>query len=175
MVYVQTDAPINPETAGGPLVNVDGEMLASTPLFLTESGWKPGLGLRNTELCRERCVPAIPEIRPFTPQRGRNERSNDLSESGRRLGLPRNFGLVVSDVLPGGPADLAGLRVQDVILALNDKRVDSLPSLPLIFPRTREVTNKLRVLRGSRNCYWMFRSWNSHEVGSPGRFGQPCQ
>jgi serine protease Do len=129
MVYVQTDAPINPGNSGGPLVNVDGEIVGINTFILTDSGGNQGLGF------------AIPSsVVNVAYQQFR--KYGHLHHSGigmsvqtitpnlaAGLGLPRNFGLVVADVLPGGPGELAGLRVQDIILALNDRPVDSLPLL----------------------------------------------
>ncbi|HXM93943.1 MAG TPA: trypsin-like peptidase domain-containing protein [Candidatus Dormibacteraeota bacterium] len=151
MVYVQTDAPINPGNSGGPLVNVDGEIVGINTFILTESGGNQGLGF------------AIPSsVVNVAYQQFR--KYGHLHHSGigmaaqainpnlaAGLGLPRNFGLVVSDVLPGGPGDAAGLKVQDIILAINDKQVDSLPLLAFdLFTHVGGEQIKVRVLRGSQ-------------------------
>jgi serine protease Do len=151
MVYVQTDAPINPGNSGGPLVNVDGEIVGINTFILTDSGGNQGLGF------------AIPSaVVNVAYQQFR--KYGHLHHSGigmgvqtitpnlaAGLGLPRNFGLVVSDVLPGGPGELAGLRVQDVILALNDRPVDSLPLLAFdLSTHAGGEQIKLRILRGSQ-------------------------
>ena len=151
MVYVQTDAPINPGNSGGPLVNVDGEIVGINTFILTDSGGNQGLGF------------AIPSsVVNVAYQQFR--KYGHLHHSGigmsvqtitpnlaAGLSLPRNFGLVVSDVLPGGPGELAGLRVQDVILALNDRPVDSLPLLAFdLSTHAGGEQIKLRILRGSQ-------------------------
>jgi serine protease Do len=151
MVYVQTDAPINPGNSGGPLVNVDGEIVGINTFILTDSGGNQGLGF------------AIPSsVVSVAYQQFR--KYGHLHHSGigmsvqtitpnlaAGLGLPRNLGLVVSDVLPGGPGELAGLRVQDIILALNDRAVDSLPLLAFdLSTHAGGEQIKLRILRGSR-------------------------
>jgi len=151
MVYVQTDAPINPGNSGGPLVNVDGEIVGINTFILTESGGNQGLGfaipssLVNVAYQQFRKYGHLHHsgigmsVQTITP---------NLAAG---LGLPRNFGLVVSDVLPGGPGELAGLRVQDVILALNDRPMDSLPLLGFYLSTHAEGEQiKLRVLRGSQ-------------------------
>src|SRR6267142_6478846 len=151
MVYVQTDAPINPGNSGGPLVNVDGEIVGINTFILTESGGNQGLGFA----IRSSVVNiAYQQFRKYghLHHSGIGMRVQTITPNlAAGLSLPRNFGLVVSDVLPGGPADLAGLRVQDVILALNDKRVDSLPLLAFdLSTHAGGEQIKLRVLRGSQ-------------------------
>jgi serine protease Do len=65
------------------------------------------------------------------------------------LQLPQHWGVVVGDVKPGGPAQAAGLQIQDIILSADDRRVETLPSLSaaLYLHRLDQVV-KLEVLRG---------------------------
>ena len=151
MVYVQTDAPINPGNSGGPLVNVDGEIVGINTFILTDSGGSQGLGF---------AIPssvvnvAYQQFRKYghLHHSGIGMSVQTISPNlAAGLGLPRNFGLVVSDVLPGGPGELAGLKVQDIILALNDKPVDSLPLLAFdLSAHAGGEQIKLRILRGSQ-------------------------
>jgi serine protease Do len=66
------------------------------------------------------------------------------------LQLSQHWGVVVADVKPGGPAQAAGLQVQDIILSADDRRVETLPSLSaaLYLHRLDQVV-KLEVLRGN--------------------------
>jgi S1-C subfamily serine protease len=50
-------------------------------------------------------------------------------ELARGLGLGRDWGVIVSDLLPGGPAELAGLDVKDIIVSIDEKPIDSLPMI----------------------------------------------
>src|SRR5712692_6407322 len=151
MVYVQTDAPINPGNSGGPLVNVDGEIVGINTFILTDSGGNQGLGFAIPSSVVK---VAYEQLRKY----GHLHRSGIgmgvqtiTPNLAAGLGLPRNSGLVVSDVLPGGPGDTAGVRVQDIILALNDKPVDSLPMLAFsLFTHAGGEQIKVRVLRGSQ-------------------------
>src|ERR1700739_1616510 len=115
MVYVQTDAAINPGNSGGPLVNVSGEVVGVNTFILSESGGNEGLGF------------AIPsgivnvvyrQLRDFGHLHrteigiGVQTITPTLAEA---LKLPQNYGVIVSDVLPGGPAEAAGIRIGDVL------------------------------------------------------------
>lgn len=66
------------------------------------------------------------------------------------LGLPRYLGVIVSDVHPGSPAEAAGVKVQDLIVSVDDKEVSSVPALASYFDRLRGGARvKLGLLRGS--------------------------
>ena len=72
----------------------------------------------------------------------------ELSEG---LKLKRDFGLIVSDVTPGGPADKAGLHIQDIILSVDGAPTESLPIfMQSLYLHQVGQTAKLTVLRGSQ-------------------------
>ena len=110
MVYVQTDAPINHGSSGGPLVDLDGYVVGLNTFILSESGGSEGLGF---------AIPAAAvkfvyeELRKYGYVHrteigvGVQEITPTLSGG---LALAQNWGVVISDVEPGGPADAAGLR-----------------------------------------------------------------
>ena len=127
MVYIQTDAPINPGNSGGPLVNVDGEVIGINTFILSQSGGNEGLGF---------AIPssvvgvAYQQLRKFGHIHrmqvgiGIQAISPILSAA---LNLPRSYGVIVSDVLPGSPALAAGMRVGDVLLNVDGRMADSVP------------------------------------------------
>lgn len=127
MVYIQTDAPINPGNSGGPLVNVDGEVVGINTFILSQSGGNEGLGF------------AIPssvvnvvyqQLRKFGHIHrtqigvGIQTISPTLASA---LNLPRNYGVIVSDVLPDSPALAAGVRIGDILLTVDGRPADSIP------------------------------------------------
>jgi serine protease Do len=150
LVYVQTDTPINPGNSGGPLVDVDGELVGINTFILSSSGGNQGLGFAIPAGVVAFAYPQLvkyghihePEIgailQTITP------------ELAAGLHLQRDFGVIVSDVVPGGPADLAGLRIQDIIVRVDGTRTGSLPlfSQSLYMHGSGEHA-KLEVLRGS--------------------------
>lgn len=149
LVYVQTDAPINPGNSGGPLVNTDGEIVGINTFILSESGGSQGLGF------------AIPSsVVQFTYEQlrkyGHTHRSmigadmQDITpELAAGLKLPREQGVIVSDVQPGGPADKAGLHVQDIVLSLDGRSIGSVPLAAMIIStRPADAVIDAEILRG---------------------------
>ncbi|MGA7796689.1 MAG: trypsin-like peptidase domain-containing protein [Candidatus Acidiferrales bacterium] len=150
LVYVQTDTPINPGNSGGPLVDPDGELVGINTFILSSSGGNQGLGFAIPAGVVAYAYPQLvkyghihePEIgailQTITP------------ELAAGLHLPRDYGVIVSDVVPGGPADQAGLKIQDIIVRVDGIRTGSLPlfSQSLYMHGSGEHA-KLEVLRGS--------------------------
>jgi serine protease Do len=150
LVYVQTDTPINPGNSGGALVNADGELVGITTFILSSSGGNQGLGFAIPAALVASAYPQLLKyghihqasigalVQTITPE---------LAEG---LHLARDFGVVVSDITPGGPADSAGLEVQDLIVSVDGSPIGSLPlfSHSLNLHKAGEHA-KLVVLRGT--------------------------
>jgi serine protease Do len=150
MVYIQTDAPINPGNSGGPLVDIEGRVVGINTFILTQGGGNEGLGFaipsgvvrriyeqlrKHGHVHREEIGAAVQTITP-TLAAG--------------LGLPQDYGVIVSDVTPKGPAEGAGLKVQDIILTLNGKPVINVPQFDAAFQlREAPAPLQLEVVRGS--------------------------
>ena len=149
-IYVQTDAPINPGNSGGPLVNVDGELVGLNTFILTESGGSQGLGFAIPSAIVSAAIPQLRKyghlhrgLLGFTMQ-------TITPELAAGLGLPRTSGVMVSDVLPGGAAETAGLGVKDVVATVSGKPVESVPMLSLELSRyAAGDTVALGLLRGT--------------------------
>src|SRR6266478_3699252 len=150
MVYIQTDAPINPGNSGGPLVNVEGEVIGVNTFILSQSGGNEGLGF---------AIPsgvlkvAYRQLRKFghlhRPEVGLGLQTITPSLAAA-LNLPRNYGLIVSDVKPGGPAEAAGLRIGDVLLSVDGKNADNLPYVAFhMFSREAGEKVHFGILRGT--------------------------
>ena len=150
LVYVQTDTPINPGNSGGPLVNADGDLVGINTFIFSTSGGNQGLGFAIPSGVVAFAYPQLlkyghihrPEIgaivQTITP------------ELAAGLHLQRDFGIIVSDVVPGGPADMAGLKIQDIILSVDGTPTSSLPLFThsLYMHGSGERAN-LQILRGS--------------------------
>jgi serine protease Do len=127
MVYVQTDAPINPGNSGGPLVDVDGDVVGVNTFILSQSGGNEGLGFAIP--CGVANI-AYRQLRKFghlhRPEIGISVQTITPTLA-QGLGLSRKFGVIISDVEPGGPAEAAGLRIGDVLVAIDGKAAGSVP------------------------------------------------
>jgi serine protease Do len=127
MVYIQTDAPINPGNSGGPLVNVDGEVVGINTFILSQSGGNEGIGFAIPSSV---VSVAYQQLRKFGHVHraqiglGLQSISPVLAAA---LNLPRSYGVIVSDVLPGSPALAAGVRVGDILLTVDGRPAESVP------------------------------------------------
>lgn len=149
VTYIQTDAPINPGNSGGPLVDMSGSVVGINTFILSQGGGSEGLGF---------AIPA--RIVDFVYQSLRKyghvhrveigavaqEITPTLAEG---LHLAQHWGVIVADVKPDSPAAAAGLQVQDIVLAADDRRIETLPGLSsaLYLHRLDQVL-KLEILRG---------------------------
>jgi len=151
MVFVQTDAPINPGSSGGPLVNVDGELVGINTFILSEGGGNEGLGFAIPSAV---VAFAYPQLRHYGHvHRGVTgvavQAITPILAAG--LKLPLDAGVIVSDVAPGSPADAAGLKVMDIITGIDGGPADNLPTIGTrLFMRRGGERIKLAVLRGSQ-------------------------
>ncbi len=123
-IYIQTDAPINPGNSGGPLVDIDGHVVGINTFILSQSGGNEGLGFAiPSNVVRNVYDQIRTEGHVHRGQIGVLVRTimPDLVEG---LHLPRNHGVLLQDVVPGSPAEKAGLKVGDVVVKLGDRPVD---------------------------------------------------
>jgi serine protease Do len=149
MVYIQTDAPINPGNSGGPLVNVNGEVVGVNTFILSQSGGNEGLGFAIPSSVLN---VAYRQLRKFghlhRPEVGLGLQTITPSLAAA-LNLSRNYGLIVSDVKPGGPAEAVGLRIADVLLSSDGRPADNLPIVTFHFFSLEQGDKvHLEVLRG---------------------------
>jgi serine protease Do len=150
MVYVQTDAPTNPGNSGGPLVNVDGELVGINTFILSQSGGNEGLGFAIPSAI---IAYAYPQLRKYGHLH-RGETGIGVQaitpELAAGLKLGTDTGVIISDVIPDSPADKAGLKVQDIVTSIDGYPIDNLPAVGTrLFMRSGGDQIKLAVLRGS--------------------------
>jgi serine protease Do len=149
MSFIQTDAPINPGNSGGPLVDVNGALVGINTFILSQSGGSQGLGF------------AIPSaLARFVYQSLREHGRIHRIEVGATiqaispalaagLGLPRDWGVVISDVAPGSAAKAAGVSAGDVIESFDGHPIDDMAAITsalYLHPVDKPVA--LGVLRG---------------------------
>jgi serine protease Do len=125
MIYIQTDAPINPGSSGGAVVNTEGQLVGISTLIYSQSGGNEGIGFAApSNIVRN----VFSQIRAHGRVRRGDIGVNAQTVTpimGEALHLPDEAAVVLSDVEPGGPADRAGLREGDVVLALDGKPMEN--------------------------------------------------
>jgi serine protease Do len=112
-IFVQTDAPINPGNSGGPLVNVRGEVVGLNTFIMSQSGGNEGLGFAIPCATVRTVFRQLKEYGQLRRQEVGISMQTITPPMAAGLKLARDYGVVVSDVWPGGPAAAAGLRVGD--------------------------------------------------------------
>jgi serine protease Do len=125
MIYVQTDASINPGSSGGPLVDLRGRVVGINTLIASQSGGNEGVAFAApSNIVRT----VYEQIRKFgRVRRGdigvRAQTITPALATGLRL--PRDTGVILADVTPASPAARAGLRVGDLVLAMDGKAMEN--------------------------------------------------
>ncbi len=149
-IYIQTDAAVNPGNSGGPLVDLEGNLVGINTFILSESGGSEGLSFAIPSVVVRfvyREIRAHGHVR--RPKIGANLQAISPTLAAG-LGLAQVWGLVVSDLLPDGPAAKAGLQVGDVVLSVDDAPVPSLPRFEAaMLRRGHQDPVTIEVLRGS--------------------------
>jgi serine protease Do len=150
LIYIQTDAPINPGNSGGPLVNLNGEVVGVNTFILSQSGGNEGLGFAipcATVRTVYRQLKQFGHLRRQMIGIGIQTITPSMAVG---LGLGQKYGVIISDVLPGGPAEAAGLMVGDILVSIDGQPADDLPSVNYFF-LLRDSWEKVQVtvLRGT--------------------------
>lgn len=151
MVYIQTDAPINHGNSGGPLVDRDGNLVGINTFIYSEGGGSEGLGFAIPQ-------PIVRFVYEELRDHGHVRRSTIGADPqsitaplAAGLKLPQDWGVIIADVQPGGPADTAGLKRRDIVQAIDGRPIDSLPKYAaLIYLHKRGEPMQMEVLRGEK-------------------------
>jgi serine protease Do len=149
-VYIQTDAPINPGNSGGPLVDVDGSVVGLNTFILSNGGGSEGLGFAiPVEIVKivYEGLRKYGHLQPIDIQAAVQTITPTLAAG---LGLAQEWGVIVSDVSLDGPASIAGLKVQDIVVAVDDHPIRGLPGfVTALYLHSPQEMLKLDILRGS--------------------------
>jgi len=145
---VQTDAAINPGNSGGPLVDVHGRVVAiNTAIIPFAQGIGFAIPINTARRCSEEIILHGGVVRPWVGVNGLSV----TRELAAYHGLPVDSGVLVVEVVRGGPADRAGLDRGDLIVGLDDAPVRSVEELQRTVQK-KKVGEKVRlqIVRRSR-------------------------
>ena len=142
--FIQTDASINRGNSGGPLFNMDGEVIGVNTAIFSQSGGSVGIGFAISSNLANTVVNQLIEF-------GRTRRGwlgvyiQDVTEEiASSLDFDEIRGALVSSVRSGSPAETAKIRAGDIVLSFNGKRIEKMKELPRIVAET-EVGSKVSV------------------------------
>lgn len=128
--FLQISALINKGNSGGPTFNLEGEVIGVNTAIFSPNGGGVGIGFAIPSSLAEDVVSALREhgtvVRAWLGVRIQRI-GDDLADS---LGLPDSNGALVASIAPDGPAAGSDLRQGDVIVAVDDKPVDRMHTLP---------------------------------------------
>jgi serine protease Do len=123
--FIQTDAAINPGNSGGPLVNLKGEVVGVNTAIFSRSGGYMGIGFAvPSTLARSIMHKLLTEGKITRGYLGVKFQPLDV-ELARYMGLKDTQGVVLTEVMPGSPADKAGVKRRDVLLEIDGQPVTS--------------------------------------------------
>ncbi|NPA17412.1 Do family serine endopeptidase [Persephonella sp.] len=160
--FIQTDAAINPGNSGGPLINLKGEVVGiNTAIIMGAQGLGFAVPVNQAKWVMEQILKYGKVkrskigvlIQPLTP------------ELAKHFGVKK--GVLVSQVIKGGPAEKAGIKSGDIIIAVNDKPVSKVSQLQKYIMRNPPGTKiKITVIRDGKkkDIYVVTTSWDGEEV-----------
>ena len=123
--YIQTDAAVNRGNSGGPLINLNGELIGINTAILSPSGGNAGIAFAIPSNMANNLVQQILEFgevrRGMLGIKG-GELNADLAQA---FDIEAKKGAFISEVMPGSAADKAGLKAGDVITAINGQSISS--------------------------------------------------
>ena len=142
--FIQTDAAINPGNSGGALLGMHGRLVGVNTAIFSRSGGSHGIGFAiPADLVGAMLRAALDDGQLRRPWFGASGQvvTSDIAEG---LGLDRPIGILINDIYPDGPADDAGVREGDVIVAIDGGEVFDVPSLNFRLA-TREMGSDITV------------------------------
>jgi serine protease Do len=146
--YLQTDASINKGNSGGPLFNMDGEVVGVNTAIISPTGGSIGIGFA---VPADTVAPVVQQLRQYHEVRRGwlGVKIQSVSEEiATALSIPESSGALVAAITPDGPAAKGGVKAGDVIMRFDNEDVNSMRSLPRLVARAPiDKTVPVEILR----------------------------
>lgn len=149
--FLQTDAAVNPGNSGGPLVDASGNLLGINTAIATRTGQYTGYSFAIPINLVRRIADDLIEFGTYRRALLGVEISTLTPADVRRIRPGRNEGVVIDAIFAGGSAEAAGLRVDDLVIAVGDRSIRDLPELTELIGRAQVgETLKFTVVRDGK-------------------------
>ncbi len=149
--FLQTDAPVNPGSSGGPLINMRAEVVGINTAIVSQTGGNIGIAFATP-------INLVKDLVPQLKEKGKVTRGSlgvviqrVTPSTAESLGTNKARGALVAGIAKGGPAHRAGIKMGDVITEFDGKEIKEPEDLPIMVART--PVNKrvpLKVARETR-------------------------
>lgn len=149
--FIQHDAALNPGNSGGPLITEEGDVIGINTATPPETIFDIGIGLAIPAELAAKIAPKL--IAHGKVVRGRLGITASSADAGmaEALGAPGRSGLIVDAVSPGGAADRAGIRIGDLLLSVEGRKLDVVRDLSLALIDSRPGDRvAVRIVRGGK-------------------------
>ncbi len=145
--FLQTDAAINPGNSGGPLFNMKGEVIGINTAIIKGG---QGIGFAIPINMAKKLLPQLKKGKIIRGWLG--VQVQDLTpELAKSFNLKQDKGVLISSVLPGSPAEKAGLKQGDVIIAFNGKKIKDAHDISRLVAATSPHTEiPIRIIRNGK-------------------------
>lgn len=149
--FIQTDASINPGNSGGALIDAAGNLVGINSAIYSRNGGSMGIGFAIPISIAKQVIEQIAKEGTVTRGWVGVEAQNLTPELAESFGLSSASGALVAGVLTNSPADRAGLKAGDVLVAINDKPVlNSATMLNLIAVLEPNKNAMLKIVRAQK-------------------------
>ena len=149
--FIQTDASINPGNSGGALIDAEGNLVGINSAIYSRSGGSMGIGFAIPASIAKQVMEQIAVSGNVTRGWIGIEAQDITPELAESFKLSKPQGSLIAGVLRDSPADIAGLKAGDVLLAINDKEVlDSSGMLNIIAALKPNDKAELKIARAAK-------------------------
>lgn len=135
--FIQTDASINMGNSGGPLFNIKGDLVGINTAIYSRSGGSIGLGFAIPANMVKNVVDQLKESGKVTRGWLGVMIQHVTADLAKEFGVDRPYGALVGEVMKGSPADDAGIKQGDVIIAFMGKEINQMSDLPAMVAQTK--------------------------------------